>query len=328
MKIIEKLIIAFFALILLFTFSYYFFVYKDVVLSLHSSSRLTGKIAYGVRGHEIKLVKLPSRENATIYTNPKESADRLGFVHYPSFSPDGRKIVFSRMYSLTSGNKLFIMDSDGGNVELFLDLKDIDTDSPSWSPDGRYIAFVSQGKITEGLFIVNVADKSVIQLSNTRPAKVQPSWSPDSKKIAFSSELIRKRHIKKDLFEKVNLGGTYIIDIETKNIEKYIDLAGQPSWSPDGKVLICEKLDGYYIVNLEEEIANPLPELFIPLKTPLLGKGGSFPLSWSRDGKYIAFCKEIWPGKAGIYAASIDNPKRQIRIATDDDSIIGMSWGR
>lgn len=326
MNILKNIIKSFLLIVILYYALYFTAVYKDTVLSIGQKRNLKGKIVYSVNGHYINVIALPSGAKKNIYAVPEEIRKQLGFVNDPSFSPDGKRIVFSKSEHLF-GDDLYVVNSDGTGLRKFLDLGETSALCPSWSPDGRKIAFIVQMTKSQGVYIVDVDNPyvSLQKIVNIRPGKDQPSWSPNSKEIAFSSEERFRKSIGENLYSEVDLGGIYIADIFGKGVKKIINLASQPTWSPDGKKLVYGTIDGYYIVNVNEQIVYN-SYLLIPYKTPFFGKGGSFPVRWSPDGKYIAFCREIWPRLAGIYVVDVDNPKKQIRIATDDEAIIGMSW--
>jgi len=325
MKILEIMVKVFLILVITLFLSYFFFVYKDVALSIGHKKVLQGKIAYSLKGHYIKIINLPSGRADNIYTRPERIRKQLGFVHYPSFSPFGKKIVFSQGEHLFD-DKLYIMDSDGANTKLFLDLGDTAAIAPSWSPDGEEIAFIVQERGRQGLYIAKASNPNAIRrINDIKPSLRQPSWSPDGKMIAFEYENKVSRYLGNGLREERDLGGIYIIDIGSGEIKRNIEIASQPAWSPDGNMLICEKRDGYHMIDVIGVYGYGESNI-IPYKKSIFSRGGSFPVRWSPDGKYIVFCKEIWFGLAGIYVISVDNPKKQIRIGTDDEAIIGMSW--
>lgn len=331
MKILENIIRLFLAVVIFCCLLYFTFIYKDVILSVGAKRGLRGKIAYTLGGRHIKVIELSSGKKKIIYSIPKEGDRYLGCVFNPSFSPEGRRMVFSKSGSgYDYRYKLYIMNSDGTDMEKFLDLDDVSMLSPSWSPDGEKIAFIarkSQRGGEGGLYIVDAENPDFIScVSNVLPSLSQPAWSPDSRKIAFNSEELVRTVLSKNSYLEVDQGGIYVVDIFDKNCKKIIDLVSHPSWSPDGKRLVCEGKKGYYIVDVDDFAYNF--HLFIPYKRPPLGRSFSFPVRWSPDGKYIVFCKEIWPGFAGIgiYVVAIDNPKRHIRIATESETVSGMSW--
>lgn len=327
MRILKNLMKVFLSIIILYFLSYSYFVYKDVIISFAAKNKLAGKIAYGLKGHQIKVIELPSGKKKVLYTRPEEIRKYHAYVYSPCFSPKGEMIVFSQETGLLFDEKLYIMDSDGLNLKLFLDLGDAGALSPSWSPDGKKIAYVVQEAGMQGLYTIRIADRLITRISEIQPSKSQPTWSPDGKKIAFTSEQKQSQYLGKGYYKNTILGGTYITDVDSGEVEKYIDLVSQPAWSPNGKMLAGERKDGYciYEVNLQNQFNYNL-QFIISFKT-FFDKGGTFPIRWSPDGKYIVFCREIWPGIAGIYVTPIDNPKKQIRIGTDHQAIIGMSWG-
>lgn len=325
MKVLGNLMKFFLGLIILYFLFYSYFIYKDVVFSFVAKEKLTGKITYGLKGDQIKVIELPSKKKKVLYTRPEKIRKCHSYVYSPSFSPKGDMIVFSQETGLHLDEKLYIMDSDGSNLKLFLDLGKAGAISPAWSPDGKKIAYVVKEAGMQGLYTIRIADRLIDCISEIQPSTNQPTWSSDSKKIMFNSGYIQKEYLGKGFYKVTNLGGVYIVDIDTKKIERYFDLASEPAWSPNGKMFAYADKYGFHVISLEDHSAKDF--IFIPHPKILFGTESASPIRWSPDGEYIVYYREIWPGIAGIYVTPIDHPKKQIRIGTDHQAIIGMSWG-
>ena len=112
---------------------------------------------------------------------------------YPSFSPNGRQLVFMR--SLLSGGtssapSLMIQSVTGGPARSL----NIQGQRPAWSPDGRWIAYQAlpygpQGLVPSQLEITAPSGGSRHSLwTPPRHVGLSFSWSPDSTRIAFITE--------------------------------------------------------------------------------------------------------------------------------------------
>jgi Tol biopolymer transport system component len=115
-----------------------------------------------------------------------EVADTGVRGHSPAWSPDGKRIVFSR----AALDNLYIMDRDGENVANLTKSKSRGTwiADGAWSPDGKQIAFVSgKGDKPFRLFTIGPDGKGKRELSPIDLGGfVFPDWSPDSKRIVLS----------------------------------------------------------------------------------------------------------------------------------------------
>ncbi|MCX5767194.1 MAG: hypothetical protein NTZ43_08245 [Gemmatimonadetes bacterium] len=113
----------------------------------------------------------------------------------PSWSPDGKKLVFSG--SKSGLTNIYMIDADGRNLRQltkgwYAGLM------PQWSPDGRKVAFVSdRGGVTDlnllrfGKWRVNILDLETLAVE-TIPAQsgknFNPMWGPDGRSIAYISD--------------------------------------------------------------------------------------------------------------------------------------------
>lgn len=115
---------------------------------------------------------------------------------FPSFSPDGKKIVFRQVIdgkafnwdlSNTERNsEIFVMNSDGTNVMNISNNAAFDG-WPVWSSDGSKILFASNRNgpaNTSQIFMVDADGKNLQQLSDGPNGFAQPSMSPDGHSVA------------------------------------------------------------------------------------------------------------------------------------------------
>jgi hypothetical protein len=111
----------------------------------------------------------------------------------PSWSPDGRQLVFSG--NLGGITDLYIVNSDGSGLRRLTNDKFGDL-QPQWSPDGRTIAFASDRdsasldllrfspwKIT----LLDLATRAVTVLPGQAGLNLNPQWAPDGRSIAYVS---------------------------------------------------------------------------------------------------------------------------------------------
>ncbi len=97
----------------------------------------------------------------------------------PAFSPNGKRIVFSRL-----GTGLFSMNVDGSGLKK---LTSNGRDAyPAWSPDGKRIAFVRPYRTQWRVYTV-AATGGRQRLLPKAPPSGRPSWTADSKAILIPS---------------------------------------------------------------------------------------------------------------------------------------------
>jgi Tol biopolymer transport system component len=156
----------------------------------------------------------------------------------PRWSPDGNQIVFALGRNPGSAD-VYVMDADGTGTKRLTRLGPGKgwPSSPSWSPDGSRIAFLLPGSLD----VMN-ADGSGEQVLRRFPNGIFPSslaWSPDGETIAFALlKLGPNRHA----------SGIYLLQADGSALHRLTrDIDSNPSWSPDGRQLVFQRLTGFHI---------------------------------------------------------------------------------
>ncbi|MEE9610607.1 MAG: hypothetical protein V3W19_05110 [Desulfatiglandales bacterium] len=224
------------------------------------------------------------------------------FGNYPSWSPDGTKIVFA------SSNGIWVMELDGSAKKKILE-ESLSVSFPIWSPDDRGILYSKKGKS----YYVDISgeNKRDFYFLRSDNYHIHSSWSPDGNEIVYDSSGTIK------LYDLRGLSGAGSI-ITGKSYS--------PSWSPDGAEFVYRKLmesdnSDVWISNrdgLEDKDVTNTPDL------------DEINPSWSPDGKRIAFGCECLIGPSrekGIFVMDTDGNNRKLLTYYPGSEILGgLSW--
>lgn len=102
----------------------------------------------------------------------------------PSYSPDGRQVVFES--DREGSQQLYVMNSDGSGVRR-ISGADGRYSTPVWSPRGDYIAFTKQ---TSGRFLIGVMrpDGTGERVLTEGYHNEGPTWAPNGRVVMFFRE--------------------------------------------------------------------------------------------------------------------------------------------
>jgi dipeptidyl aminopeptidase/acylaminoacyl peptidase len=124
---------------------------------------------------------------------------RLSSLAYPSWSPDGRLIAYTR--SALGRNARFrpevrVVGAAGGASRTLV----ADAQDAAWSPDGRRLAFSSTRDrhglrcgsdecwFAGELYTADATGHGLVRLTRTKGDEIAPEWSPDGSRILFTSD--------------------------------------------------------------------------------------------------------------------------------------------
>lgn len=166
---------------------------KNAKVSVLSSKKGTNITPAWLPGKDLLGASLSYKGDQGIYllTRTGKIRKRLtrkwskwGIDVSPSFSPDGKKMVFVSRRAGTP--QLFIKDLSSGHVRRLTYQGKYNT-SPSWSPAGDKIAYSSSVDGRFEIFVIGNDGQNPVQLTRDSGDNESPAWSPDGSLIAFSS---------------------------------------------------------------------------------------------------------------------------------------------
>jgi len=195
-------------------------------------------------------------------SNVRQLTRSTGKCRYPSWSPDGKTIVYSYFAGNPYPVQLIAMNSNGTGQRILANGEyGEDGWDPAWSTDGKSIAFAGwrQNKAM-GLFLMDASGRNIrtVFVRDNRLGGVYPSWSPDGKRIAFADAVGKIFNI-------------YTIAPDGSGLTQITSTSSGPnfcpSWSADGKRLAYIQRDDkdlgtVVVVDVESRKASPV-------KTPM-----------------------------------------------------------
>jgi TolB protein len=156
----------------------------------------------------------------------------------PSFSPDGRWVLFT---SRREGSAdIYRVHPDGTGLERLTDHPAFD-DQAVMSPDGNRVAFVSSRSGQADIWLLDIRTRQLRNLTDHPGGDYRPAWSPDGQWIAFTSDRDSdgaRAHTTAPAFSPAQSTQIYVIRTDASGLRRLTTgetSVGGASWSEDGK---------------------------------------------------------------------------------------------
>lgn len=180
------------------------------------------KIAYSV-STGLRVVTISTRKYVD---RPKGAGDTN-----PDWSPNDSQLVFSGHRSADGSDlEIRLSGSTGTKASILLTDNDVMDHDPVFTPDGKSIVWVQGEGDRRELKMIDIASKTVTDLTSDAFDDVDPAVSPLGNEIVFSSK--RGSGAEFDLF---------LMDLTTHAISALPAMSGDehdPSWSPGGRYIV------------------------------------------------------------------------------------------
>ncbi len=204
----------------------------------------------------------------------------------PSFSPDGRKIVYVWNGENGENPDLYVQSLDDGSVRR------ITTDaaedlSPVWSPDGLRIAWLRTGTRETAVFVTKVTGGVHGKIADVYPIRLEAverhlDWSPDGQYLAAADKSNAEQPFRIVLIRAKDGVKTFV----TEPPEQVIgDMSAV--FSPDGKSLAFLRAASSGVADVYVAPAHGGPA-----RRVTFDNRNAAALAWTPDGRWIVFSSD------------------------------------
>lgn len=219
----------------------------------------------------------------------------------PSWSPDGRSVIYS---SFKDRNQtLYIFELFSGKETKFNPRGPGKYLGGKISPDGQSVVATMESSGNTNLYLLDRSGNVIRRLTEEPGIEVSPSWSPDGRQVVFVSDRSGSPQL-------------YILDLQSGKSRR-LTYSGSyntsPEWSPRGDRITYTGRVGsrFAIFTIPAEGGDP--------RKLTAESSDSEDPTWSPDGRFIAFSSNR-AGKYHLYVmqASGENQRRLTGSGGDD----------
>ncbi|MEW6096155.1 MAG: sugar-binding protein [bacterium] len=255
--------------------------------------------AYGFSPTKIVI----SQENIKVVRELTDA--ELGGGDYPSWSPDGKEIVYT-IWAGPGTGLIAKQDIETGSFTSltlpYSDIGDGSASEPDCSPDGTQVVFVleKEDHISQ-VWKMDIDGENKAKLTSEEYECESPKWSPDGTTILF---------IPYDLYVMDSEGGNKTLIYESP--DEFGEGIHKANWSPDGRKIVMNM--GGSIWTMDSNGTN--------LTKIVERRAGSlYGASWSPDGKKIAYTyvgEDRWNSRS-IMLIDAEDGGNPVQLVLPDD---------
>jgi hypothetical protein len=195
------------------------------------------------------------------------------FYLEPTWSPDGRRVAFTRAEDSPVGPAPSVHVAGAGGSRRRELTPGAMSVQPDWSPDGRRIAFMSVVDVETGKISVMDADGShARQFAGTPTSDGEPRWSPDGRRLAVSA------------YGGAGNDDVAVIDVRSGRFRRLTSSPAyehSPAWSPDGRRIAYVKDGAVHVMRADGSGDRAITR----------SRKDTAP-AWSPDGRRLSFVRD------------------------------------
>jgi len=217
-------------------------------LTAFGPNGFAGAPAWSSDGKQLAFAAFPPSSPSQLWImNADGSKQRQFFVdpegfadNYPSFSPDGSQVVFTRCGVVNCA--IYRVRTDGTGLTAITQFDpnpDVNDYFPEYSPDGNAIAFTSfaRGGVICAVYLVKWDGSNLRRLTPPELEAFFPDWSPDGQTLVFTTRAAYPPNSINPQLWTMDVNGNYLQQIT--NPGQAADIVS--SWSPEGDAIAFER---------------------------------------------------------------------------------------